>query len=189
MLRIQTGSLKGIPIPYHPQPGLRPTTQKVREAVSNILRNDWPDSSVADLFSGTGAYGLEALSNGARQVLWVEHDRKLVQSFRRFLKDRFAERESSFQVLQEDTCSFLKRWTGDPVDILILDPPYHWPFREELLSSLSLSGIVGASTLLVLEFHHKDPYHAELVQQRGFELLKTYTYGESRVALLRRRIE
>ncbi len=189
MLRIQSGSLKGTPIPYNPQPGLRPTTQKVREAVSNILRNDWSNSSVADLFSGTGAYGLEALSNGARQVLWVERDRKLVQPFQHFLKERFKDRGASLQVFQEDALSFLGRWTGDPVDILILDPPYHWALREELLSHLNLSVIVGTGTLLVLEFHHKDPYHADSFRLNGFELLKMYAYGESRVALLRRHNE
>ncbi|MHB8423087.1 MAG: RsmD family RNA methyltransferase [Leptospirales bacterium] len=186
MLRILTGSLKGIPIPYHPQPGLRPTTQKVREAVSNILKNDWHDASVADLFSGTGAYGLEAFSNGATRILWVERDKKLFQAFRKFLKERFPDRDSSFQILQEDALSLLKRWDGDPVDILILDPPYHWPRKEELLSHLNLSAIVGSSTLIVLEFHHKDPYHAELVQEKGLELLKMYAYGESRVVLLKR---
>ena len=188
MLRIQTGSLKGISIPYSSQPGLRPTTQKVREAVSNILKNDWNDSSVADLFSGTGAYGLEALSNGASQVVWVERDKKLVQAFKKFLKDRFPKREDSFQVFQEDALLFLSRWSGDPVDILILDPPYKFPLRKELLSHLNLSDIVGPGTLIILEFHHKDPYNADLLQQKGFELLKIYAYGESRLALLRRHI-
>ena len=186
MIRIQTGSLKGIGIPYKPRKGLRPTTQKVRESVANILKTDWSGAFVADLFAGTGAFGLEALSNGARKLLWVEKDEFLIQGLEKFLEERFPERRSDFTLRKGDVLKFLETYEEGPADIVILDPPYGYSKTRQLLSGLWHSVIVGPDTVIVFEHHHKDDLKAESVEKEEFRLLKMYAYGESHVALLRR---
>ena len=186
MIRIQTGALKGIGIPYQPRKGLRPTTQKVRESVANILKTDWAGAFVADLFAGTGAYGLEALSNGAGKLLWVEKDETLVRGLERFLAERFGERFPDFSVRKGDVLKFLESYRDGAADIVILDPPYRFPHLRQLLSGLWQSVIVGPDTIVVFEHHHKDDFATEAAGREECRLLKMYAYGESHVALLRR---
>ena len=186
MIRIQTGTLKGIGIPYKPREGLRPTTQKVRESVANILKTDWSGAYVADLFAGTGAYGLEAISNGAAKIIWVEKSAPLVRDLEIFLEERFPGRHPDFSVRKGDVLKFLESYSREPANIVLLDPPYGYTRMRELLSGLLHSAIVGPDTIVVFEHHHKDDLMSEAVGREEFRLLKMYAYGESHVALLRR---
>uniref|UniRef100_A0A7C3LUX3 16S rRNA (Guanine(966)-N(2))-methyltransferase RsmD n=1 Tax=Leptospirillum ferriphilum TaxID=178606 RepID=A0A7C3LUX3_9BACT len=186
MIRIQTGILKGIQIPHEPRKGLRPSTQKIRESVVNILKSNWAGAFVADLFAGTGAYGLEAFSNGAEKILWIEKDKYLASTLEHFLRERFPDRSKDLSVRKADVLKFLSSYAGKPADILILDPPYRYRGGQDLLSGLWHSAIVGPDTLLILEHHHKDPYVFSNEGKGEFKLLKMYAYGESHVALFRR---
>ena len=186
MIRIQTGSLKGTGIPYKPREGLRPTTQKVRESVVNILKPDWAGAYVADLFAGTGAYGLEALSNGAEKIVWVEKSAPLVRHLEVFLEERFPERRQDFSVRKGDVLKFLESYSGEQANIVLLDPPYGYARTRQLLSGLLQSAIVGPDTIVVFEHYHKDNLVSDAAGREEFRLLKMYAYGESHVALLRR---
>jgi 16S rRNA (guanine966-N2)-methyltransferase len=188
MIRIQTGSLKGMTFPFRPGTQTRPTTNKVREAVASIFRDDWQDAFVVDLFSGTGGYGLEALSNGSSRIIWVEKSKVLNRELEQTLRsiDRIP-KKIDLRFVTGDVLSFMENWEESSADILTIDPPYGYIRKTELLSRLRSSAIVGANTRFILEFHHKDLYTAELLATYDLELIKMYTYGESRVALIRRR--
>lgn len=188
MIRVQTGSLKGMGFPFRPGKDTRPSTNKVREAVANIFRDDWRGAFVADLFSGTGGYGLEALSNGSTKIIWVEKNKILNRQLEHALKDSGRIPEGAdLRFVTGDVLSFLEGWKTEPADILTIDPPYGYPKKTDLLSRLRSSAIVGANTRFILEFHHKDFYTADVLASYDFELIKMYAYGESRVALIKRR--
>lgn len=174
--------------PFRPGTQTRPTTNKVREAVASIFRDDWQGAFVVDLFSGTGGYGLEALSNGSNRIIWVEKNKNFTRELEQTLRaiDRIP-KQIDLRFVTGDVLSFLENWQEGPADILTIDPPYGYIRKRELLSRLHSSAIVGANTRFILEFHHKDFYTADLLATYDLELIKMYAYGESRVALIKRR--
>jgi 16S rRNA (guanine966-N2)-methyltransferase len=186
MIRIQSGLFKGMALPFTPDPKTRPTTQKVREAIMNSLGELVSQASFLDLFSGSGAVGIEAASRGAREVLLVEKDRKVALPLENFLKTDQRIQKARVQLQREDCLSFLNRFEGPPFDIVFMDPPYEYSGWEELLRCLASSGIVQKQgAVIVLEYYHRDD-PSELVRQIFPDhRFKITSYGESRVLFAR----
>src|SRR3990172_6269991 len=139
-MRIVAGNEKGRRVgsrrPFSQRGGddeLRPTPAKVREALFDILRDRVPGASFLDLYAGTGAVGIEALSRGAGHVVFVEVNPLRVKIIRQLLTEfGFVERAT---VVQANAYDYLKRnaFSGGKYDIIFLDPPYS---SEELMKVL-----------------------------------------------------
>lgn len=125
-LRIIGGRWRGRRLRFPDAPGLRPTPDRVRETLFNWLAPLIDGARCLDLFAGSGALGLEALSRGAGEVVFVERDRRVVQTLRENLKALGATAE----VHQADALSWLAHKVPAPFDIVFLDPP----FGQELLA-------------------------------------------------------
>ncbi|MBN2144833.1 MAG: 16S rRNA (guanine(966)-N(2))-methyltransferase RsmD [Candidatus Aureabacteria bacterium] len=123
-LRITSGKFKGRTIDWKQTLPLRPTLEKVRQAVYNMLGNDLKGIAFLDLFSGTGVHGFEALSRGAEQVVWIEQN---PLSCRDILRN--AEKlnipSSSIRVCCGHVQTVLPRLQGRVFDCIYMDPPYH----------------------------------------------------------------
>lgn len=102
-------------------PGLRPSSDRVRETLFNWLQPGLPGARCLDLFAGTGALGLEAASRGAAQVVLVERDRMLAQSLRDACRRLGAD---GVEVVQADALAWLARPPADRFDVVFLDPPF-----------------------------------------------------------------
>jgi 16S rRNA (guanine(966)-N(2))-methyltransferase RsmD len=122
-LRIVAGSLRGRKLSCTVGPGLRPIPQMVREALFSILGNAVPGRQFFDLFAGTGAVGLEALSRGAVHVTFVEHDPRIASDIERHLETFGV--GSSGRVDRSDAYRWVERWRppDEPVNVF-LGPPY-----------------------------------------------------------------
>jgi len=120
-VRIIAGHLRGSKLPVPDRPGLRPSSDRVRETLFNWLQAKVPGARVLDLFAGTGALGFEAASRGAAAVVLVERDPGLAQALRdsqaRFKLD-------GLQVLQADALAWLSGPPSDRFDLVFLDPPF-----------------------------------------------------------------
>ena len=137
-LRIIGGSLRGSKIEIPDVPGLRPTPDRVRETLFNWLMPVIPGARCLDLFAGTGALGIEALSRGAASVDFVETDAQLVQLLRaNLLRLKQPGPTQSAQVQRADAERFLAEGSA-PYDIAFLDPPFAarlWtPIAQALLT-------------------------------------------------------
>lgn len=122
-MRIIAGEARGIRLTDVP-PGVRPTSDRIRESVFNRLGQFFEGGAVLDLYAGTGALGIEALSRGCERAVFVERDRKAVQAIQENLrKTRF---EGSARVLREDVNRTLDRLVegGEQYNLIFLDPPY-----------------------------------------------------------------
>ena len=133
-VRIIAGQWRGTRLPVPDRPGLRPTSDRVRETLFNWLQPVLPDARVLDLFAGSGALGLEAASRGAAQVQLVEADGALAQA----LGDAVARLDAQGRVAVRygDALAFLRDDTSEPWDIAFVDPPFAaglWPAVLELL--------------------------------------------------------
>src|SRR3954469_6812088 len=123
-LRIVSGSLRGRKVSCNVQPNLRPTPDMVREALFSILGNAVPGRPFFDVFAGSGANGLEAISRGATRAVLVEKDPKLVNDVQKAI-DRFGVGDRTF-VVRADAYRWAERWVpppGGPVN-LFLSPPF-----------------------------------------------------------------
>lgn len=127
-VRIIGGRWRGTRLPVADATGLRPTSDRVRETLFNWLQPMLPGARVLDLFSGSGALGLEALSRGARESLLVERDAKLAESLRQTVARLHAEAEA--RVVVADAPAFLRAPLHGRFDLVLVDPPFAanlWP--------------------------------------------------------------
>ena len=185
MIKIQSGILKGKSLPLPDPKKVRPTSAKVRSAVMNMLQKDLPGSVFWDLFSGSGAVGLEAYSRGASRVLFLDRDRSLLTALERWIFREIPDHASHFSFKVSDAASSLDSALPTlPPSILFLDPPYHYDDWPGLLNALCGNGIVGANCLMVLEYHHKDSLPWGSLPDWGCQILSHHNYGESGVSLL-----
>ena len=168
-MRVVAGDLRGRKIESPTGEGTRPTTDKVREAVFNALGSLGviDGSRVIDVFAGTGALGIEALSRGASHCVFVENDREALAVLRKNIATLGLGDRST--VIANDAFSGLA--SHGVADILIADPPYGFTHWEKLLRGLSIP-------LVVLESDR------ELGDVEGWETLRVKKYGRTHVAFL-----
>jgi 16S rRNA (guanine(966)-N(2))-methyltransferase RsmD len=147
-LRIIAGSLKGRRLKAPTWPGLRPTSDKLRETLFNILAPRITGSRVLDVFSGTGAVGLEALSRGAAHAAFIESDRRAAA----LIADNVASCgvENRCAIIRDRAEHALRgRIDAGPFDVVVLDPPYDF---EPLAATLEMAlRHLAPGGLLVLE--------------------------------------
>ena len=152
-LRIIGGDWRGRKLSFPAIEGLRPTSDRVRETLFNWLQMDIPGRRCLDLFAGSGALGLEALSRAAAEVVMVEQDRSAVQQIRQHLQTLNCPKG---QVENTDAFSYLKGPTT-PFDVVFLDPPYKLACLEECCQLLEQNGWLKDNAFIYLEDSSKNP--------------------------------
>ena len=152
-MRIIAGQWKGRTLDTPTWDGVRPTSDRLRETLFNVLAGEVAGARVLDVYAGTGAVGLEALSRGAAAVTFVEQDRRAVALVRRNLARCGA--SDAYVIVARDAAEALRSGRFDPFDLVFLDPPYADASRDGVLSLAAAH--VAASGVLVLEHAHRQP--------------------------------
>ncbi|MFP6901576.1 MAG: RsmD family RNA methyltransferase [Opitutales bacterium] len=153
-MRISGGSAKGIPLEVPKGKRLRPASEAARERLFSSLANLVSGATFLDLFAGTGAYGLEAVSRGASEGTFVEQDAKTVEVLRRNLASVCRSANLSLDKFKVITGNALQVGPKEgPIDLVFVDPPYPILLKvaPKLFSGLLEDGVAGKGTLLVLE--------------------------------------
>jgi 16S rRNA (guanine966-N2)-methyltransferase len=173
-VRIVAGSFKGRRLHAPPGRGTRPTSDRVREALFSIL-GPLDGARVLDLFAGSGALGLEALSRGAADAVFVDSDPRAVGAIRRNL-DAVQVRAA---VHRRDALAYLRGATDGPFDLVFLDPPYS--SASELAGELSerLPAVLSKDARIVSESDKRNPLELTLA------LVDERVYGDTRIAIHR----
>ncbi|WP_368561940.1 16S rRNA (guanine(966)-N(2))-methyltransferase RsmD [Pseudoxanthomonas sp. UTMC 1351] len=133
-IRIIGGRWRGTKLSVPDSPGLRPSSDRVRETLFNWLMPKLPGARVLDLFAGTGALGLEAMSRGAAQAVLVERDPALVRNLRETVERLAA--QPNVQVVAQDAMAWLASAPAGTFDIAFLDPPFAEGLWEKALTAL-----------------------------------------------------
>ena len=147
-MRIIAGELKGRRLKTPDDNRVRPTTDKVKEAVFSMISPYLYDSVAVDLFAGTGNLGLEAISRGARQVYFADKDRRSIALIKE--NTTYCKVEDRSVILWSDYRDALAKIRG-PVDIIFLDPPYGSGFLEDALETIASCGILSDEGIVVAE--------------------------------------
>lgn len=147
-VRIIGGKWRGKKLVFPPIGGLRPTPDRVRETVFNWLQFQLPGARVLDLFAGSGAFGLEALSRGAAYALFVDKDGNAVAQLKTHLRDLCVDNAS---VEHCDSTRFLQYPAPRPFDIVFLDPPYGQNLLEPCMLGLENQRFLANNAFIYLE--------------------------------------
>jgi len=183
-MRVISGTAGGIPL-VAPKTGIRPTMDRVKEAIFNSLEPGLEGSRVLDLFAGAGTLGIEALSRGAREAIFVEKEARATAVIRRNLEKTRLAGGAVLQVM--DVFSYLDRLAPKGAfDFIFADPPYakkpgERDFTPELMASQPLADALAPGGLLILE---KIPGQPISLGAR-WDLVRERRYGATEVAWLR----
>ena len=179
-MRITGGKARGIQLKTLQRQSLRPTTDLVREAIFSILQNmpaDW--GRIADLYAGTGALGIEALSRDAQWADFVEQSKKCCDLIKYNLeKTGTGDRAHVYCCSVNRAITFL----DSNYDIIFLDPPYSLSSLDSVLTSIAGSGLIGANSIVVL--CHTKRFSPGLVYDK-LCLTKQFHYGDTYVSTFR----
>ena len=185
-MRIVAGKHRGRRIATPPGDIVRPTSERAREALFNILAHGrfapapiFEDARVLDVFAGTGAFGLEALSRGARFATFIEKDRDARKALAANIK---ALGESGRTRLLAVDATLPPRADG-PYNLVFLDPPYRSGLAAPALEALARTGWLSPDALVIVELAARSDFEPPA----GFETLEERRYGAGRLVFLRAR--
>jgi 16S rRNA (guanine966-N2)-methyltransferase len=180
-LRIIAGELKGRKLQSVRGTKTRPTADRIREAIFNILAFQIQESTVLDLFAGTGAFGIEALSRGAESVVFVDVDKDSISVLQENIKSLSL--ESQIKIFRQDLtrnldCLGLLR---SAFNLIFMDPPYNKNMIEPTLFNLHRSQSLQNDARIVVEHSYLEPV---LKSQLPFAISDQRRYGKTLVSFL-----
>lgn len=162
----------------------RPTTDRIKETLFNMLAPALSDSIFIDLFSGSGAIGIEALSRGAAHAYFVEHHKNALACIQDNLK--FTGLIQDATVLRQDVFAALPCIPEKEADVIFMDPPYGQKLERRVLEVLSTISYVTTNTLIVIEAALATDFsYAEAL---GFDMIREKCYKTNKHVFLRKSI-
>lgn len=160
----------------------RPTTDRIKETLFNMLNPELPGCSFLDLFSGSGAIAIEALSRGAQKAVLVENARNACTCIRDNLK--FTHLDENATVMECDCITAINRLAGKGVfDIVFMDPPYNKGLEREVLFALKKTDIIDGYTKIIFEASLDTD--VSFVDEEGFEIIKIKEYKTNKHVFVR----
>lgn len=174
-MRVIAGKARRLPLKTIPGKDTRPTTDRIKETLFNILQNDIAGIRFLDVFAGSGGIGIEALSRGAREACFIEQGRAAAECIRENLA--FTRMASQAVVLQCDALAAFSRLEGQaPFQIIFMDPPYGKELDRAALEYISSRRptFVDADSMIIIEAALGADF--DYVRELGFEVLRIKEY-------------
>ncbi len=182
-MRVIAGTARSLPLKCIEGLETRPTTDRIKETLFNMLQQEIPGCRFLDLFAGSGSIGIEALSRGAREAFFVEHQQKAAACIQENL--RFTKLSDRARVLTGDAAGAIYQLAGEgKFDIIFMDPPYNLGLEEPVLAALRNSPLADSDTLVILE--NAKNSNLSWIEESGFSIEKIKTYKTNRHLFLRR---
>ena len=179
-MRVIAGTARSLPLKTPEGMDTRPTTDRIKETLFNIIAFDLPACSFLDLFSGSGAIGIEALSRGAAEAVLVEVSAECQQVIAANL--RHTKLQERARLLQTDIFPALDKLLaeGKKFDIIFMDPPYEGGFYAPVLKRIAEGGLLREEGYLIAE----RPSQIPLIPPRGMKILREKVYKTTTLTFL-----
>ena len=179
-MRVIAGKAKGRKL--RPAPGnvARPITDRVKESLFNILGGEVVDALFLDLFAGTGSVGIEALSRGARRAVFVERNRRAIETIKENLKTTGLAAQA--EVIRADVFRFLAREPAQQFDLIYIAPPQYKGLWAETLLALDGGGFLAEGGLVIAQIFPKEYRELEL---KSLDLVDQRKYGSTMLCFYR----
>lgn len=182
-MRVIAGSAKRMPLKTVEGMDTRPTTDRIKETLFNMISEYLADSYFLDLFSGSGAIGIEALSRGAAHAIFVEQNKKAMNCIRENLK--FTKLDDRAELYETDVINALSRMEGRKrFDYIFMDPPYDQLWEKRVLEYLQESDLLSEDALIIVEASLDTDF--SYVNSLGFSMIKEKIYKTNKHVFLER---
>ena len=185
-MRVIGGKFKGLKLMPPNDLGIRPTSDRLKEALFSILDSkkyniNIHNSSVIDICSGTGALGIEALSRGAKEVCFIDKDIKSIRIIQKNTSKLNINHEDKIfiKIIKDEVTKALQK-IDSIYDIVLIDPPYNTNIINETLKDLKNYNLIKTHSYIFAESSN-----AEIFDFNGYELLDTKKYGKSKLTILK----
>lgn len=182
-MRIISGKYRGHQLVDFNASHIRPTTDRVKESMFNILMGTIENARILDLFSGTGNLGIEALSREASEVTFVELNRKSIEILKKNLvKLKVSE---TYQIINKDVLAFLRTYKGEPFDVIFADPPFTEKMAHDVMLAASQSEAFGAQTILTIESAKKERLEDDYTNLVRYDVRE---FGDKSLSFFRQKV-
>jgi len=185
-MRVIGGKFKGLKLIPPNDLGIRPTSDRLKEALFSILDSkkyniNIHNSSVIDICSGTGALGIEALSRGAKEVCFIDKDIKSIRIIQKNTSKLNINHEDKIfiKIIKDEVTKALQK-IDSIYDIVLIDPPYNTNIINETLKDLKNYNLIKTHSYIFAESSN-----AEIFDFNGYEILDTKKYGKSKLTILK----
>lgn len=182
-MRVIAGTARSLRLKTAEGPDIRPTTDRIKETLFNMIQEHLPGSVFLDLFSGSGSIGIEALSRGASKCYFVENNKNALLCIRDNLS--FTRLEKKAIVIKQDVFSAITGISAEKADIIFMDPPYREEYEKRVLQKLKDAAFVTADTLIIAEASLDTDF--SYVPELGYKIVKEKQYKTNKHVFLRRR--
>lgn len=171
-MRVIAGTARSLPLRTPEGPDTRPTTDRIKETLFNMLQTRIPGCVFVDIFSGSGGIGIEALSRGARKAYFIENAPKALACIQDNLTfTKFTDRGI---VLKQDVCAGLNGIFEKEADVIFMDPPYGQDHEKRALASLRNMKYVTEDTLIIVEALVDEDF--SYLEDMGYTLVREKRY-------------
>lgn len=183
-MRVIAGSAKRLQLKTIEGMETRPTTDRIKETLFNMISSGIADCRFLDLFSGSGGIGIEALSRGAKAAYFVENNPKAAECIRENL--RHTKLEDRAVLMRTDVMSALKKLDGEaPFDMIFMDPPYHAGAEYQVFDYLQTSSLADTDTLIIVEAALDTDF--SYLDEMGYDVIREKKYKTNRHIFVERR--
>lgn len=180
-MRVIAGTARSLPLRTPAGRDTRPTTDRIKETLFNMLQPYVPGGVFVDLFSGSGGIGIEAISRGASKAYFVENGREALSCIQQNLS--FTKFEDRGIVIKQDVLAALSGIREEQVDVIFMDPPYGLEYEKRVLELLRGQRYVTEDTLIVVEAELHTPF--DYLQEYGYRIAKEKRYKTNKHLFLR----
>lgn len=160
----------------------RPTTDRIKETLFNMLMPYLPGAVFLDLFSGSGGIGIEAISRGAKKAYFVEDSQKAINCITENVEHTHFEEQAV--ILKQDVFAALRGNIRDDIDVIFMDPPYEQQYEKKVLEILKDSSYVTEDTLIVVEASKETDF--SYVSNLGYTITKEKVYKTNKHVFIKR---
>ncbi len=182
-MRVIAGEARSLKLITPEGNNTRPTADRIKETLFNVIQNEVPASIFVDLFSGSGGIGVEALSRGANKAYFIDTDKEAIRCIETNLKH--TKLFDKAMVLKQDAITAVSYSIKETADIIFADPPYGQGFDKTLLAAIKSSKVANEDTLIIIEEEkHTDFSYAE---DLGFDIIKEKVYKTNKHVFLKKR--
>ena len=177
-MRVIAGKARSLQLMTVPGMDVRPTTDRIKETLFNMITTEVPGGRFLDLFAGSGGIGIEALSRGAEHAVFVDKNRASVQCIRKNLEH--VKMSTDATVLQMDALAAITwlQQKQERFDVIFMDPPYDCLLEKQLLLRLTDSPIVTEDTLIIVEASLTTGF--DYLEENGYLVCKDKLYKTNR---------
>lgn len=176
-MRVTAGKFRGKPLKENKFEHIRPTADMVKQAIFNKLQFSLQDAIVLDLCCGTGALGIEALSRGAKEVIFVDKDFRSIGLTQENLKTLKAD----CRVVKGDAIEVLEKFKGKKFDIILFDPPYKSQLYLPATNKIAELELLSEEGVLVVEHAKEDDF----AWNEKFQVVDEKVYGIKKISYLK----